>query len=170
MRKLSIGAAGFAAAFAAFAAPAGGQDLTPEGRGAYAALAGANEAYQLRAAEIALEKARTPALRSHAETMLAEHRDRLARFEETARAAGLEEQLPPAMLPRHWAMLRRLEQRSGSRFERTYVAQQVESHEIAVELHRNFAANGTGPRLIEFARAAAPIAARHLDAARRLGD
>jgi putative membrane protein len=159
-----------AAALAACAAPAAAQDLTPEGRGAYAALTGANEAYQLRAAELALEKAGRPEVRAYAETMLAEHRERLARFEATARAAGLKEQLPPAMLPRHWEMLRRLEQRSGGRFERTYVEQQVESHELAVALHRNFAANGTGPRLLDFARAAAPVAERHLDAARRLDD
>jgi putative membrane protein len=170
MQKPWIAAMGIAAALAVLAAPAAAQDLTPEGRGAYAALAGANEAYQLRAAELALEKAGSPELRAYAETMLAEHRERLARFEAIARAAGLEEQLPPAMLPRHWEMLRRLEQRSGGRFERTYAAQQVESHDLAVALHRNFAANGTGPRLLDFARAAAPVAERHLDAARRLGD
>ena len=160
-------AAGFAAAFAA---PAAAQDPTPEGRGAYAAVAGANEAFQLRAAEIAVEKARSAEVRAYARTMLAEHRAAMARYEATARAAGLEDHLPPGMSSDHWEMLRRLDERSGSRFDRTYVGQQIETHEDAVALHRNFAANGTAPRLLDFARAAAPTASRHLAAAQALDD
>ena len=166
MRKLWI----VAGLTAALTAPVAAQGPTPEGRGAYAAVAGANEAFQLRAAEIAVEKARSAAVRAYARTMLAEHRAAMARYEEAARAAGLEDHLPPGMSPEHWEMLRRLEERSGSRFDRTYVSQQVETHEDAIALHRNFAANGTGPRLLDFARVAAPAASRHLAAAQALDD
>lgn len=174
MRFSAIAAAAAAALFleTPAAAVAGdspsGQDLTPEGRGAYVGVAGAIEVYAVRAAELALEKARRPEVRAFAEAMLADHRGSTERLDAAARAVGLSELLPPAMMPMHWAMLRRLERARGSRFDEIYVEQQVEAHETAVELYRNFAENGHGERLQAHAAAALPVAASHLEQARRL--
>lgn len=145
-----------------------GQDLTPEGRGAYVAVAGAADQFAIRSAEIALEKAARPEVRDFAETMLSEHRVALEQLGEAARSVGLAELLPPGMLPMHWDMLRDLEDATGSRFDEIYVDQQVEAHEIAVELHRNFAANGENAQLKETASATLPMATRHLEQAQQL--
>ena len=145
-----------------------GQDLAPEERGAYVAVSGAFQVYEKRAAELALEKARRPEVRAFAEAVLADHPEASERLDSAARAAGLEELLPPAMMPMHWDMLRRLERARASRFDDTYAEQQIEAHELEVELHRNFAANGHGVRLQAHAEAALPAATRHLDQARRL--
>lgn len=174
MGKRAIAAA-FAATLILAGAPGAagaqsGQDLTPEGRGAYVAVAGATDLYAVRSAELALDRARRPEVRALAEAMLAEHRRSSEALAQIARAVGLDDQLPPAMMPMHWSMLRRLERASGSRFDSLYVDQQVEIHEIAVELHRNFAAHGHGPQLKAHAEAALPAAMRHLEQARRLDD
>src|SRR5688500_16519084 len=146
MRYRSFGifataALGFATMPAAAASRStSGQDLTPEGRGAYVAVAGAADQFAIRSAEIALEKAARPEVRDFAESMLTEHRAALEQLGEAARSAGLAELLPPGMLPMHWDMLRNLENASGSHFDEIYIDQQVDAHEVAVELHRNFAA------------------------------
>ena len=172
MRNFNFGV--LAAAALALAAPAAaaqstsGQDLTPEGHGAYVAVAGATDLFAIQSAELAIEKARQPEIRTFAQTMLAEHRSALARLGEAAQAVGLSELLPPAMLPMHWDMLRDLGGASGSRFDDIYVDQQVEAHEVAVELHRNFAANGHNARRKDYAGTTLPMAIRHLAEARRL--
>lgn len=146
-----------------------GQDLTPNGRGAYLAVAGGHSLYEVRAAELALEKARSPEAREFAQMMLAEHRRLNERLTEVAQAVGLEAQMsPPAMLPMHWDLLRQLERRSGSRFDRAYLEQQVAMHEVAVALHSNFVTNGTDDRLKAFASEALPAVTRHLERARQL--
>ena len=145
-----------------------GQDLTPEGRGAYIAVAGATDLFTVRSAEMAVEKARRPEVRDFAQTMLTDHRTAMEELGEAARSVGLEELMPPGMLPMHWDMLRDLEDASGSRFDEAYLDQQIEAHEIAVELHRNFAANGDNEQLKAHAAASLPMATRHLEEARRL--
>jgi len=144
-----------------------GQDLTPEGRGAYLAVAGANNLFMVKAAEIAREKARRPEVRQFAESMLAERQQDIEQLLDTARAGGLEA-FPPGMMPMHWQMLRRLERTSASRFDQVYVDQQIEVLEVALELHRNFFANGNGTRFKAFAQAAWPEASALLEQARQL--
>jgi putative membrane protein len=174
MRNRSFGgwaAAALALAFVpaeAAAQSTSGQDLTPEERGAYVAVAGATDLFAIQSAELAVDKARQPEVRSFAQTIFAEHRSALEQLGDAARAVGLGELLPPGMLPMHWDMLRDLEEASGSRFDRLYVDQQVEAHEVAVELHRNFAANGHNTRLKEYAGESLPMAMRHLAEAQRL--
>ena len=174
MRMRAIAAAAAAAIVLAAAPGVGGaqsptgQDLTPDQRGAYVAVAGAYDLYAVRAAELALDKAQRPEVREYAQAMLDDHRHSTEQLAEVARTAGLEELLPPAMMPLHWDMLRRLERARGARFDRIYVDQQVEAHETVVELHSNFAANGRGASLKAYAEAALPVASRHLDGARRL--
>ena len=145
-----------------------GQDLTPEGRGAFISLSGAIGAFEIRSAEIALEKARRPEVREYAQRMLTEHRRATEQLKEIVGESGREFLEPPAMLPFQWEMLRDLEDKSSRRFDGEYVEQRVESHEVAVNLHRNFAANGNDPSLQAFAEAALPAETGHLDQARLL--
>lgn len=170
-RILSLAAALFAAA--GFSGAAAGQsisrqNLTPDTRGAYVAVAAANDLYEQRAAEIALEKARRPEVRTVAETMLAEHRESHERLEEVARADGLGQLFPVGMMPMHWEMLRRLERSSGSRFDGRYLEQQQTTHEVGLALHRNFAEAGDSEALKDFARETLPMVARHLERLRAL--
>lgn len=145
-----------------------GQDLTPEGRAAYIAVAGAIDLFSVRSAEMVLEKNPGPEVRSFAETILAEHRASMEELGEAARSVGLGELMPPGMLPMHWDLLRDLEDTSASRIDRVYIDQQVEAHEIAVELHRNFIANGSDASMKAYAEAILPTASRHLERARQL--
>jgi len=167
--RLSVFAAAAAAVLpvAVLAQSTSGQDLTPEGRGAYVSVAGAVEGFHARAGEIALAKARRPEVRQFAQTMVDAHRESLERLIAAARERGIDAS-EPGLLPFQWSRLRRLERASARRFDRVFVAQQIEAHEIAVELHRNFAENGDDTTLQSFAEAEAPVEQQHLDQARGL--
>ena len=145
-----------------------GQDLTPEGRGAYITLAGAIDEFERRSAELALEKARRPEVKALAQDMVAEHRESAERLKDAAGSEARQYLEPPAMLPFQWEWLRDLEDSSSRRFDQEYVDQRVEAHEIAVALHRNYAANGSDAELRAFAEAAVPKASAHLAEARLL--
>ena len=152
---------------AAAVAQSSGQDLTPDGRGAYVSVAGASNAFQLRAGEIAVGKAERPEVRQFAQAMVDAHEQSLERLLATARERGLDSG-EPGLLPIQWTRLRSLERASGSRFDRRYVELQVAAHEAALELHRNFAENGNDPVLQALAEAVAPVEQQHLDQARGL--
>lgn len=144
-----------------------GQDLTPDGQGAYAELAGATDLFAIRSAELALDKAEDPAVRAFAEAMARDHRTSMDALQDAMTASGLE-LVEPAMLPMHWEMLRRLERSRGTRFDRIYIDQLVETHEQAEALHDNFRQRGDSPPLQAHAEAMLPTAATHLQRARTL--
>jgi putative membrane protein len=144
-----------------------GQDLTPDGQGAYAELAGAADLFAIRSAELALEKARDSGVRAFADAMARDHRTSMGALQGAMTASGLGA-VEPAMLPMHWEMLRRLERSRGTRFDRIYLDQLVETHEQAQALHDNFRQRGNSPPLQAHAEAMVPTAARHLQRARSL--
>ena len=160
--------AGTAPAQAALAQTAGAADLTPSDSGAYVTLAGAFHLYELRSAEEASERSRDARVRGFAEAAAADYQARIDRLLGTAQAVGLDG-LDPAMLPMHWEMLRDLEDSSRSRFDRRYLEQQVRAHELALALHRHYAAGGDSAELREVAAEAAELAERHLEELRALG-
>ena len=152
---------------AAAAQSISGQDLTPEGRAAYVALAGAANAFEVRAGEMALEKSRRPEVRELAEEMIDQHREAIEELLAAAESLGMET-YEPGMMPFHWEWLRRLERASDSRFDRVYLDQRTEAHEMILEMHRNFAENGSEASLRTIAQEEASIAYRHLEQARAL--
>ena len=146
----------------------GDPDLTPEGRGAYVAVAGAFDLYEIRSAEIARQRTRNAQVRDFAERGTPDHRRITEQVLSAARGLGMDA-LPPAMMPMHWEMLRQLERVSASGFDELYARQQVRAHEMALELHRNYARNGDVPSLRSVAATAAPVIEQHLARARQLG-
>ena len=144
-----------------------GQDMTPDGQGAYAEVAGAMDLFAIRSAELAVDKAENSAVRAFAEAILADHRGSMEALQRAMAESGLEV-VEPAMLPMHWEMLRRLERARGGRFDRIYLDQQVEAHEQAQALHDNFRQSGNSAPLRAHAEALLPTVARHLQQARGL--
>jgi putative membrane protein len=146
---------------------AGTGDLTPTGRGAYVSIAGAMDLFTMRSGRLAIEKARNTELRELAQTLSDEHARRTEQLLGAARALGMDAH-EPAMMPMHWEMLRQLERASGSRFDRTFLRQQLRVHEMALALHQNYAANGDRESLREVARAAIPMLENHMARVRSL--
>ena len=148
---------------------AGTSDLTPNTRGAYVSISGAIDAYEMRAGELAGEKSRGEDIKALGGQLAAEHRANSDRTRAAARSLGMDAP-EPAMMPMHWDMMRRLERASASRFDRLFLRQQLRVHEMAVALHRNYAANGDVPSLREVAASVLPGVEQHLAQIRALAE
>ena len=76
----------------------------------------------------------------------------------------------PTLMPMQREMMDALQAAPAAGFDQLYLSQQVPAHEMALALHRNYAAQGDAPALRIAASAAVPIMQQHLDRARSLGN
>jgi putative membrane protein len=148
-------------------APATAADATPEDRGAYVAMAGASDLYEIQSSQLALTKAQRPEVRQFAQMLVTHHTQTTQQVTAAAAAAGLTPP-PPQLMPMHAQMIAALEAASAASFDSTYLSQQILAHEQALALHGNYARNGNAPALKAAAAAAVPIVQSHLDQARQL--
>lgn len=142
-------------------------DMTPNQRGAYVEMAAASDLFEIQSGQMAAQRGQSAAVRQFG-TMLVDHHQRTtAQLSAAAAAAGT---MPtPDLMPMQVRMMTELRAASGSNFDRVFVRQQVQAHEMALALHSNYASNGDTPSLRAVASAATPVVRQHLDQARRMG-
>lgn len=136
-------------------------DMTPEEANAYVTLAASSDMYEITSSREALAKSRNPQIRQFAQTMIDHH----TRTTQQLKDITQREQLPPppmSMVPLHQQMVEELRGLNGTAFERAYLAQQQRAHEMALALHRNYAASGDRPALRSFGATAVPIIEQHI--------
>jgi putative membrane protein len=128
----------------------------------YVALASSIDLYQVKSAQLALERARDPANRTFAERALSAHQGTSAQLSMAGRRLNL---LPSATLdPKHQAMLDALT--ATSDFDNTYRAQQDIVLKEALGLHSNYAKAGQSPTLRPVAANAESVMKANLQALR----
>lgn len=127
---------------------------------AYVAAAASIDLYEIRAAQLALEKAQDPANRAFAQRTLTAHEGTSAQLSMAGRRLNL---LPSATLnPEHQAMLDALN--ATSDFDNTYRAQQKILMREGVALHGSYARNGESPTLRPVAKNAEDVMRRNQQA------
>jgi putative membrane protein len=130
----------------------------------YMATASSIDLYEIRSSELALTRARAPAHRDFARSMIAHHKGTAAQLSLAGRRLNL---LPSAtLLPGHQAMFDELS--ASSDFDAAYHRQQVAVHQAALKLHGDFAARGQSSTLRPVAKNAVGIVRRHLEMMRRM--
>ncbi len=141
-------------------------EMTPTAAMPFVMMAGASDLYEIQSSRMALSKARTPAVRQYAQMMITHHTKTTRDVTTAARRAGMKPTKPKltAMQADMIAQLRSAG--AGADFERTYLTQQLQSHEMALALHTNYAQNGDTPQLKTAAQGAVPIVQQHLDRVR----
>jgi putative membrane protein len=128
----------------------------------YVALASSIDLYQVKAAQIALERAHDPANRAFAEQALTAHQGTSAQLSMAGRRLNL---LPSATLdPQHQAMLDALN--ATSDFDNTYRGQQNIVLQEALRLHSSYAKGGQSPTLRPVAANAESVMRANLQALR----
>lgn len=129
------------------------------------ALTQANLA-EIAAGKLAVEKARSSAVRQFGEHMVNEHIALQTEGSGLASDRGL--RLPTTPDPRQQAALRQLQKLSGESFERAYLEQTVSDHAASLALLERAAGQTGDARLRALVRQALPQAREHLERARRL--
>ena len=129
---------------------------------AYVAMASSIDLYQVKSAQLALERAHDPANRALAERTLTAHQGTSAQLSMAGRRLNL---LPTATLnPEHQAMLDALA--ATSDFDNTYRAQQNIVLQEGVKLHSSYAKAGDSPTLRPVAANAESVMRANLQALR----
>ncbi len=134
----------------------------------YVARAGASDKFEIDEARLAERRSHNARVLAFAREMVRDHTDSTAKVVAAAtRAMGRAP--PPAVLEDHQRdALRDLSGAAPRDFDRVYMRQQADAHREALDLHRNYAENGTDPELKRAAMAIRPVVQRHLDMADRM--
>ena len=129
---------------------------------AYVAMASSIDLYQVKSAQLALQRAQDPANRAYATRALGAHEGTSAQLSMAGRRLNL---LPSASLnPEHQAMLDALA--ATSDFDRTYRAQQNIVLQEGLRLHSSYAKGGQSPTLRPVAANAESVMRANLNALR----
>jgi putative membrane protein len=141
-------------------------DMTPTTRAAYVPMAAASDLFEIQSSQLALTQAQKPAVRQFARMMIDHHTRTTAQLTAAATRAGVPPQ--PALMPMQTEMLNQLQTAGQTDFDRVYIQQQTQAHEMALALHKNYARKGDTAALRRVASTAVPIVQRHLTRARQL--
>ena len=134
---------------------------------AFVTAAAQSDLFEQQTSQLALTRARTPAVKSFAQMMIDAHTQSTSRLAGIAQAKGI--MLPTALDSDQQPMLDSLNgMPTGATFQRSYLRAQVMGHQKTLAVMQNYAANGTDPDLKAFASDMIPVIQRHLAAARRL--
>lgn len=134
----------------------------------YVRQAAMGDMYEIEAARIALDKSHTTEVRDFAQRMIRDHSDATEKIKAALGRSGLAIMPPATLDPEHQAKLDALRDDTGDAFDRGYLDQQVAAHEMALQLHRTYAAKGDNAELKAVADAIAPTVSGHLDTLGRI--
>lgn len=153
------------------AAPAGGSGAADAAAAAldpqqFVTAVGSADHYEIAAAEVALQRTRSNAVRDYANQLLTDRRNSLARLKRAAAASAAELIVPVAPNDRQRAALAALE--DASDFDSAFLQQQRRAQEQMLGDLRRFASQGGDTALGAFAAETATIIDRHRAALRAI--
>jgi putative membrane protein len=127
----------------------------------YVDKASAGDLFEIESSKLALQKSKSPDIRTFAEMMIRDHTTSTAKLTAVLKKEKADE--PPAALdPDHQAQLDGLKSESAGSFDDAYVKAQLQGHQDALALHQNYAAAGADKRLKVFAADTAKVVKLHL--------
>lgn len=125
-----------------------------------------SDMYEIEASKIALERSQVQAVKDYAQMMVDAHTATTAELKPLAAAASV---APPTALDNdHMNKLEDLRKASVEDFDDKYIDQQTDAHENALNLLKDFAANGKDAGLQGFATKTAPAVDAHLQQVKAL--
>jgi len=134
--------------------------------GAFASNAAQSDMYEIQAARIAEQKAKSPDVKKFAQEMVSDHTKLSNEMKPLITKAG---QTPPADLDqRRKGMLDNLKATPAADFDKAYMDQQVAAHSEALTLMKGYADNGSDPGLKAAAAKAVPTIQKHADLAKQI--
>jgi putative membrane protein len=147
--------------------PGAPMDMAPTAAPAYVRMAAASDLFEIRSGTLARSRARSGDVRAFADMLVGDHTTTTQQLMLAARSAGLNPP-PPMLMPMQRDMMARLNAASGADFDRIFLDEQVQAHQMALQLHQNYAQSGDVPALRTVAQTAVPVIQGHLERARAL--
>ena len=156
---------------AANAVDAAGDALNPAPSGqAFANSAAQSDTFEIAAAKLALTNAASAKIKSFANDMIKAHTESTTAIKAAAADASPAITPDPTLSGAQNDKLADLAKLKGADFDKAYIAGQVDAHEDALSLMKDYADHGDVPSLKTAAGKIAPVVQKHLDMANALDD
>ena len=156
------GTAALAAASLAYAQP--GPVAGPD----FVARAGASDKFEITEAKLASARSHDPHIRRFAAKMIQDHTASTMKVKAAARKVMGHNPPPPVLMPEQEKMIADLRAAHGPDFDRTYLDQQVQAHQQALDLMQGYARTGDAPPLRHAAEEITPVVQHHLEMAKSM--
>jgi putative membrane protein len=142
---------------------------TPTGR-QFADTAAKSDAFEIAAAKLAKEKAASKDIKSFAAMMIEDHTGSTAKIKKAAASADPKITPDPTLTDSQNGKLDDLKKLSGGDFDKEYASQQVDAHQSALALMRDYADHGEVAALKAAAGEIQPKVQEHLDKIKAIRD
>lgn len=136
--------------------------------GEFVKRASVGNLYEIKAAEMALKRGKSDAVRAFASRMIHDHTTGKHQLQSTLRSFQQPPEMPTELDTRHAQMLDHLEKAPDEDFDGRYMEQQDLAHQETVTLFRGYSESGDDPRLRMFASGTLPALQRHQSMVRQL--
>ncbi len=127
-----------------------------------------SDMYEISAGKLAEGRASSPQIKAFAKQMVQAHTKTSASLKTALGKSGVKVAIPSQLDARRQGLLDNLRASPADEFEKRYVAQQVASHQEALDLMQGFAERGDNAVLKVAAAKTAPLVAEHLKMAKML--
>jgi len=130
--------------------------------------AGASDAFEIAAAKLAVTNASSQAVKTFAAEMITAHTESTAKIKAAAAKATPALVADATLSDDQKEDLAELGKKKGAEFDEAYIDEQVDAHQDALAMIRDYAEHGDTPSLKAAAGELAPIVQKHLDHAKSL--
>ena len=129
----------------------------------FATAVAASDLYEIESGRLAAEKASSAEVKSFAQMLVTDHQKSTADLKAAAGGANPPVTVSPALDAEKQAMIDALKSANGAEFDRTFIDQQKQAHQKALDLLRGYDSGGDARALKDFAAKAATVVQGHLD-------
>ena len=127
-----------------------------------------SDMYEVQAGKLAADKGQSEAIKTFAQQMVDAHTKTTEELTGIVKSKNLKVDLPTSLDAKHQKLLDDLKNASAEDFDKTYAEQQVDAHQEAVDLFKNYASHGDDADLKQFAQKTLPTIEHHLADAKKL--
>ena len=129
-----------------------------------------SDAFEIASAKLAKDKAASADLKSFAAMMIEDHTGSTAKIKKAAAAASPAVTPNPELTADQQGKIAKLDKLSGADFDKEYAAQQVDAHETALSLMKDYAEKGDAAPLKAAAGEIQPKVETHLEKIKAIRD
>ena len=129
-----------------------------------------SDMYEVEAAKVALARSQNAEVKKFAQMMVDDHTKSTNDLKSAIAASGLSLTPPSALDEAHAGKIQELKDEEAADFDKAYLNDQVDAHQMALDLLQRYANDGDNAQLKGFAATTAPVVQGHYDHAKQMRD
>jgi len=134
----------------------------------YLSLGAMHDLFEIQSSRLAQQFANTQEVKDFANAMVKNHMESTQKLETAAHAQNITLSPPSKLDGNHQRRLDLIKTAEGNSFDRIYMQAQLDAHQKALDMHREYAKSGDNVQLKQVAGEIAEVVAHHLERARKI--